>query len=83
VVGIAGTGKSRLSWEFERHLDALPEPLALHVGRAPSYGDGNTFAPSSRWCGAALDQRGDRAGGRPASVSERSRLVPDDEDELE
>jgi class 3 adenylate cyclase/predicted ATPase len=45
VVGIAGIGKSRLAWEFERRLDALPQPIALHVGRAPSYGDGITFAP--------------------------------------
>ena len=45
VLGIAGIGKSRLLWEFERHLEELPEPLALHVGRAPSYGDGTTFAP--------------------------------------
>ncbi len=45
VVGIAGIGKSRLAWEFERQLDARPDALALHVGRAPSYGDGITFAP--------------------------------------
>jgi class 3 adenylate cyclase/tetratricopeptide (TPR) repeat protein len=45
VLGIAGIGKSRLVWEFERHMDSLPEPLAHHVGRAPSYGEGITFAP--------------------------------------
>ena len=45
VLGIAGIGKSRLSWEFERHLEALPDVVALHVGRAPSYGEGITFAP--------------------------------------
>jgi class 3 adenylate cyclase len=45
VVGIAGIGKSRIVWEFERHLDAAPEALTLHIGRAPSYGDGITFAP--------------------------------------
>ncbi len=45
VLGIAGIGKSRLVWEFERYLDALPEILALHIGRTPSYGDGITFAP--------------------------------------
>jgi tetratricopeptide (TPR) repeat protein len=45
VFGIAGIGKSRLAWEFERHLDALAEPVALHVGRAPAYGEGITFAP--------------------------------------
>ncbi|MEP6679905.1 MAG: adenylate/guanylate cyclase domain-containing protein [Chloroflexota bacterium] len=45
VLGIAGIGKSRLIWEFEQHLDALPDPVALHIGRAPAYGEGITFAP--------------------------------------
>ncbi len=45
VLGIAGIGKSRLTWEFERHLDAMPDPVALHLGRAPAYGEGITFAP--------------------------------------
>jgi class 3 adenylate cyclase/tetratricopeptide (TPR) repeat protein len=45
VLGIAGIGKSRLTWELERHLDALPDPVALHLGRAPAYGEGITFAP--------------------------------------
>ncbi|HEX7472227.1 MAG TPA: AAA family ATPase, partial [Candidatus Limnocylindrales bacterium] len=45
VIGIAGIGKSRLVWEFERRLEAAPVPPALHVGRAPSYGEGITFAP--------------------------------------
>ncbi len=45
VLGIAGIGKSRLVWEFERQLDALPEAVAFHVGRAPAYGKGITFAP--------------------------------------
>ena len=46
VLGIAGIGKSRLAWEFERQLDSKQAgPAALHVGRSPSYGDGITFAP--------------------------------------
>ena len=45
VVGIAGIGKSRLVLELERHLDVAPDPVAFHVGRAPSYGEGITFAP--------------------------------------
>ena len=45
VLGIAGIGKSRLAWEFERHLDGLPDPVAVHLGRAPAYGEGITFAP--------------------------------------
>jgi class 3 adenylate cyclase len=45
IVGIAGIGKSRLVWELRQSLDAAPQTVALHVGRAPSYGEGITFAP--------------------------------------
>ena len=44
VTGIAGIGKSRLAWELQEHLDAIPEPVAWHSGRAPAYGDDVTFA---------------------------------------
>jgi len=44
VTGIAGIGKSRLAWELREHLDALPEDVAWHAGRAPAYGEGITFA---------------------------------------
>ena len=82
VVGIAGIGKSRLSWEFERHLDALPEPLALHVGRAPSYGEGNTFAPLVEM----VRRRAGISEGTGSEVARRQlgrtleELVPDDEE---
>ncbi len=45
VTGIAGIGKSRLAWEFGEWVEALPEVVAWHVGRAPAYGEGITFAP--------------------------------------
>ncbi|HEY8171118.1 MAG TPA: AAA family ATPase [Candidatus Limnocylindria bacterium] len=44
VTGIAGIGKSRLAWEFGAWVDELPEAVAWHVGRAPAYGEGITFA---------------------------------------
>jgi class 3 adenylate cyclase/tetratricopeptide (TPR) repeat protein len=44
VTGIAGIGKSRLAWELQARLDATPDLVAWHAGRAPAYGDDVTFA---------------------------------------
>jgi class 3 adenylate cyclase/tetratricopeptide (TPR) repeat protein len=43
VIGQAGTGKSRLTREFEKYTDGLVEDTYWHVGRSPSYGEGITF----------------------------------------
>ncbi len=43
VVGPAGIGKSRLTWEFLKYLDGLVEELWYHSGRSPSYGEGISF----------------------------------------
>jgi class 3 adenylate cyclase/tetratricopeptide (TPR) repeat protein len=43
VTGIAGIGKSRLAWEFEKYLDGVVEPVRWHAGRSPAYGEGLTF----------------------------------------
>jgi len=43
VTGIAGIGKSRLSWEFLKHIDGLAETIYWHLGRSPAYGEGVTF----------------------------------------
>ncbi|HUG48352.1 MAG TPA: AAA family ATPase [Candidatus Limnocylindria bacterium] len=45
ALGIAGIGKSRLAWEFERYLESLAQPPIVLHGRALSYGEGVTFAP--------------------------------------
>jgi class 3 adenylate cyclase/tetratricopeptide (TPR) repeat protein len=43
VVGIAGIGKSRLAWEFEKYIDGLRETVRWHRGRCLAYGEGVTY----------------------------------------
>ena len=43
LVGIAGIGKSRLSWEFEKYIDGLVDLVYWHRGRCLSYGEGVTY----------------------------------------
>jgi class 3 adenylate cyclase/tetratricopeptide (TPR) repeat protein len=43
VVGVAGIGKTRLSWEFEKHADGLAQDLWWHRGRCLSYGEGVAY----------------------------------------
>jgi class 3 adenylate cyclase/tetratricopeptide (TPR) repeat protein len=43
VTGIAGIGKSRLSWEFEKYVDGLAETSLWHRGRCLSYGEGVAY----------------------------------------
>ena len=39
VSGIAGIGKSRLSWEFYKYFDGLEQVVLYHRGRCLSYGE--------------------------------------------
>ena len=43
ILGIAGIGKSRLSWEFEKYLDGLVDDVRWHRGRCLAYGDGVAY----------------------------------------
>jgi class 3 adenylate cyclase/tetratricopeptide (TPR) repeat protein len=43
AVGIAGIGKSRLAWEFEKYIDGLADFFAWHRGRCLAYGDGVAY----------------------------------------
>ena len=43
VTGIAGIGKTRLSWEFEKYVDGLAETSLWHRGRCLSYGEGVAY----------------------------------------
>jgi class 3 adenylate cyclase/tetratricopeptide (TPR) repeat protein len=44
ITGIAGIGKSRLSWELEKYVDGLVETFWWHRGRCLAYGEGVTFS---------------------------------------
>ena len=43
VTGIAGIGKSRLSWEFFKYMDGLKRLFRWHRGRCLAYGEGVTY----------------------------------------
>ena len=43
VVGEAGSGKSRLLWEFFKYLDGVERVVRWHQGRCLSYGDGVAY----------------------------------------
>jgi predicted ATPase/class 3 adenylate cyclase len=43
VTGIAGIGKSRLAWEFEKYIDGVAERVFWHRGRCLSYGEGVAY----------------------------------------
>jgi predicted ATPase len=43
VTGEAGTGKSRLLWEFFKHVDGIQDVRWWHQGRCLSYGEGVAY----------------------------------------
>ena len=43
VSGPAGTGKSRLGWEFRKYIEGLAAEVFWHRGRCLSYGEGVVF----------------------------------------
>jgi class 3 adenylate cyclase/tetratricopeptide (TPR) repeat protein len=43
VTGEAGTGKSRLVWEFFKYLDGIEDQRFWHQGRCLSYGEGVAY----------------------------------------
>ncbi|MDX6552625.1 MAG: hypothetical protein QOH74_1113, partial [Gaiellales bacterium] len=44
LVGAPGIGKSRIVWEFVRHLAAQPDVTRWRQGRSPAYGEDTTFS---------------------------------------
>ena len=88
VSGIAGIGKSRLAWEFEKYIDGLAADAFWHRGRCLSYGEGVAYWALAemvrRRCGISEDEdaasAGDEADGdaRGASpdVEERNWVRP-------
>ena len=82
VIGIAGIGKSRLAWEFEKYIDGLIEDVWWHRGRCLAYGEGVSYwalAEMVRWRSGILEEE------EPASARAKLRaiveqFVPDGEE---
>ena len=54
VSGVAGVGKSRLSWEFFKYIDGLVGTVLWHAGRCLSYGEGVSYWALSEMVRARL-----------------------------
>jgi predicted ATPase/class 3 adenylate cyclase len=79
VSGVAGSGKSRLGWEFESYIDGLQSDVLWHRGQCLSYGDGVAFWALAQIvrqrCGIAEAEPAERAAPKLAAGLER--YVPD------
>jgi class 3 adenylate cyclase/tetratricopeptide (TPR) repeat protein len=79
VTGIAGIGKSRLSWEFEKYIDGLATESYWHRGRCLSYGEGVAYWALAEMvrmrCGIVEDEEPGAALAKLRSTIERH--VPD------
>ena len=82
VVGIAGIGKSRLSWEFEKYADGLAGDLWWHRGRCLSYGEGVAYWALAEMvrmrCDIAEDE--DAASAREKLGTAVEEYIPDPEE---
>ena len=54
VSGVAGVGKSRLSWEFFKYIDGLAGDVLWHAGRCLAYGEGVSYWALSEMVRARL-----------------------------
>ena len=83
VIGIAGIGKSRLAWEFEKYVDGLADDVYWHRGRCLSYGDGVAYWALAEMVRMRCADRRGRGRRRPRSRSSARRSsehVPDAEE---
>jgi class 3 adenylate cyclase/tetratricopeptide (TPR) repeat protein len=68
ISGIAGIGKSRLAWEFEKYVDGLAGDTFWHRGRCLSYGEGVAYSALAEMvrmrCGILEDEAAPSAGAK-------------------
>ena len=83
VTGIAGIGKSRLSWEFEKYVDGLAEDICWHRGRCLSYGEGVAYWALAEMVQDALRHRSRTRSRRRRATKLRAAIeqhIPDPEE---
>jgi len=82
ISGIAGVGKSRLAWEFEKYVDGLADTVMWHRGRCLSYGDGVAYWALAEMvrmrCGMVEDEEPDVARAKLRATLEE--YLPDAEE---
>jgi class 3 adenylate cyclase len=80
VSGPAGTGKSRLGWEFRKYIEGLAADVWWHRGRCLSYGEGVAFWALAEMVrqrlGIAEEDSADVAAGKLAAALDRFVLDP-------
>src|ERR1019366_3964752 len=80
VTGIAGIGKSRLAWEFEKYIDGLAAEVFWHLGRCLSYGEGVAYWALAEMvrmrCRILEDEEPDSARSSCGSRSRNTSLTP-------
>jgi class 3 adenylate cyclase len=82
IMGPAGIGKSRLSWEFLKYIDGVLEPVWWHSGRSPAYGEGITFWALGEMvrARAGLAENDDEQATRAAISAMLAEHIPDQEE---
>ena len=82
MIGIAGIGKSRLAWEFEKYIDGLIEDVWWHRGRCLAYGEGVAYwalAEMVRWRSGIVEDE-ESASARSKLRETVERFVPEAEE---
>ncbi|MDX6641212.1 MAG: hypothetical protein QOF12_2223, partial [Solirubrobacteraceae bacterium] len=80
IVGEAGAGKSRLLWEFFKHIDGIKEQIYWHQGRCLSYGEGVGYWALAEMirARAGIVEEEDNASARAKLRATVERHVPDE-----
>jgi tetratricopeptide (TPR) repeat protein len=80
-VGEAGTGKSRLLWEYYKYIDGVEQVVRWHQGRCLSYGEGVAYwalAEMIRGRAEILEEEEDAASARAKLRAAVERFVPEE-----
>ncbi len=82
VTGIAGIGKSRLVWEFDKYIDGIAQIMYWQRGRCLSYGEGVTYSALADMvrmrCRISEDDHADAARTKLSGVLDEHILDPEE-----